>query len=93
MQSFFEHGRVKVSTFPVESGYDGGSYHAGQALRSRAQDRVVIRPVENSRRSRGDREAQGLDIVVGISGIGERAAPRAGQTIWKGPGASRPSQT
>ena len=79
----FEHGRVKVRRSRPNQDIRAGVTMQVKHLRSRAQCWVAIRRVEGSRWSRGDREAQGLDIVVGISGIDERPAPRPGQTIWK----------
>ncbi len=50
-----------------------------------AEGRIAIRRIEGRRRRRRDRKALGLDVVVGISGIDERLASRARQTIGKGP--------
>src|ERR1700730_17531247 len=82
----FEQGEIQVRQSWPSQNITSGVAAKIEALGKSAEGGVTICRIEGGRRRCRDREALGLDVVVGIPGIYERPAPRTGQAIGKGPG-------
>src|SRR3984893_10702320 len=82
----FEQGEIQVRQSWPSQNITSGVAAKIEALGKSAEGRVTICRIEGSGRRRRDREALGLDVVVGISRIGERPASRSPKSIGKGPG-------
>src|ERR1700681_4085232 len=82
----FEQGEIQVRQSWPSQNITPGIAAEIEALGKSAEGGVTICRIESSGRRRRDREALGLNVVVGIPEIYERPASRAGQAIRKSPG-------